>query len=188
MAVRKVFIVDDALDYRTLLSKAFKEAGYKVYLAKDGIEAYIKFFKVKPDLVIADILLPRMRGDVLIKWILGTVLGKSVPILVISGHKKMKDYLYELGIELFFEKPISTKEVLIVANEVLDVYQEKALIKKRLAKLRKQADKEPPEEAPVELEKICESCHKATPMGAVHCGNCGSSQLHIVEKSSTKDY
>ena len=187
MTAPKVFIVDDALDYRTLLSRAFKDAGYKVYLANDGMQAYIKFFKVKPDIVLADILLPRMRGDVLIKWLKGTSLGKAVPIIVIFGHKKMKDYLYELGIDFFFEKPISTREVLAIAQEVLEIYGIKAAIAERLKKLRRHADKELLEDEPKELQKICEACHQTATLEALHCESCGSSSLHIVEKSSTMD-
>lgn len=186
MAAKKIFIVDDALDYRTMLSKAFKDAGYKVYLASDGIQAYTKFFKVKPNILVTDILLPRMRGDVLVKWIKGSSLGKQVPVIVISGHKKMKEYLYELGIELFFEKPISTREVLSVAKEVLEVYESKAVIDRRLKNLRKQADKEPineqSQEEPKELQKVCEVCHKTTSLNSEHCDSCGSSRLDIVEK------
>ena len=72
---KKVLIVDDTLDARTLLSSIFKKAGYSVYLVKDGIEAYSKFIRLTPDVALVDILLPKMRGDMFIKWIKGTSFG-----------------------------------------------------------------------------------------------------------------
>ena len=180
MNAKKVFIVDDALDYRTLLSVAFKQAGYKVYLAKDGIEAYKKFFKVKPDIILVDILLPRMRGDTLIRWLKGTSLGKETPVIVISGHAAMKEYLYQIGIELFFEKPCKTADVLEVAREVLEIYENKKILNARIENLKEKYQK-PGQKKQQTKEKICEACKMTMPATAMRCENCGSMRLRILD-------
>ena len=181
---KKVLIVDDTLSDRTLLSSTFKKAGYKVYLAENGIEGYLKFFKIKPDIILVDILLPKMRGDVLIQWLKGTALGKEIPCIVISQHTKMRDYLYQIGIEIFFQKPIKTKEVLEVAEEYLKIYEMKKTINLKIRQLRERFEIKT---AKVEVmkQKICETCQTIVPVSVVNCPNCGSVHLHLVEVPGT---
>jgi DNA-binding NtrC family response regulator len=180
MKSKRVFIVDDTLSDRTLLSVNFKKAGYKVFLAKNGIEAYMKFFKLKPDLVLVDILLPKMRGDTLIKWIKGTQPGKEIPFIVISGHTKMKDYLYELGVEAFFEKPCKTKQVLEAAAEVLQIYEGKKSLNERIVKFKEKFGKVK-QTVVMKKQKICEVCQAILPLTEMRCSQCESVRLHIVE-------
>lgn len=184
MAVRakRVLIVDDALSDRTLLSVSFKKAGYKVYLAKNGVEAYLKFFKLKPDIVLADIILPKMRGDTLIKWIKGTAPGREVPFIVISSHGQMKDYLYELGIEVFFQKPCKTAEVLEAAEEILKIYESKKALSDRIGRIKGRYGKTPePEDQGMVKYKLCEVCQNITAMRDIRCPNCTSVRLNVIE-------
>ena len=186
MKKKRVLIIDDALDYRVLLSKGFKNDGYQVFLAKDGIEGYVKFFKVKPDIILLDILLPKMRGDTFIKWLKGTELGMAMPIIVVSGHTAMKDYLYELGVELFFEKPCPVKYVLLAAEGVVDIRQK---IKNLNADLRQmkakfdfktfRSEEDVTEEKLNESRdyKICGNCHRTVPVSISRCPRCGSSNI-----------
>ncbi len=179
---RKVLIVDDALDTRTLLSMTFKQEGFRVYLAKNGIEAYLKFFRIKPDILLVDVLLPRMRGDVLVKWIRGTALGRLTPIVIVSTHTAMREYLFQLGIELFFEKPIQTKDVLIAAREILEIYEGKKVLQERLAELRRKFGQQQAEDIPAVIKhKYCTMCQSTMPSTAIRCPNCGSIQLKAME-------
>lgn len=183
---KRVLIVDDALDYRVMLSKAFKQSGYKVYLASDGIEAYVKFFKVKPEIMLVDILLPKMRGDTLIKWVKGTELGRDTPIIVISGHTPMKDYVYELGIELFLQKPCSIKDILAAAQEIVEIREEIDELNAKLGKVKHKFDRQhfETEEEKEDLEKgkgrnyrICVRCHRTVPETATRCARCGGTKI-----------
>ena len=176
---KKILVVDDTLDTRTLLSSILKNAGYGVYLAKDGIEAYSKFFKLKPDIALVDILLPKMRGDVFIKWIKGTALGKETPVIVISSHTAMKEYLFQLGIELFFEKPFKTAHVLEATKEILEIYEEKKAVQSRLVQLKKRFEKE--KVAKETRFKVCDICNNSMPATAFRCESCGSVRIHLVE-------
>ncbi len=189
---KRVLIVDDAQDYRVLLSKAFKQQGYKVYLAKDGIEAYLKFFKVNPDIVLIDILLPKMRGDTLIKWLKGSDQGQDTPIIVVSGHSQMKDYVYQLGIELFFEKPCKVKEVLSAAEEILAIEENMGQLRAKLRALKLRFDQKYfTQRAEIEDNLIgpeyqfCARCHRRVPIEATRCPRCGNAQLQIKSKSDS---
>jgi CheY-like chemotaxis protein len=180
MSAKKVFIVDDALSDRTLLSVTFKKAGYRVYLAKNGIEAYMKFFKLKPDIVLVDILLPKMRGDTLIRWLKGTQPGKEIPFIVISGHTAMKEYLYQLGIEVFFEKPCKTKVVLEAAEELLKIYQGRRALEAQMNQLKTKFGKVQ-RAVTTEKHKICEVCQIMLPVTEIRCPHCNTLRLCLVE-------
>ena len=177
---KKVLIVDDSMSDRTMLSMTFKKAGYKVYMAENGIDAYKKFFKVKPDIILVDILLPKMRGDVLIQWLKGTVLGKATPCIVISQHTKMRDYLYQLGIEIFFKKPIKTKEVLEVTEEYLKIYDMKRAIDQKVKDLRERYDIQTAKIKTIK-QKICDACQTILADTAMHCPHCGSVRLYYID-------
>ncbi len=176
---KKILIVDDMLDSLTLLSTNFKQENYRVFKAQDGIQAYMKFFKIRPDIVFVDILLPKMRGDVLIKWIKGTALGKDIPIVVISGHTPMREYLFQLGIELFFEKPFKTREVLDATKEILEVYEYKKVLTERLDQLKKKFGYVEAPQREVKF-KVCELCQTTMAHSAARCPSCGSVRLNLV--------
>lgn len=173
---KKVLIVDDAMDARTILATNLKSEGLRIYQARDGMEGYRKFFRIRPDVVLLDILLPKMRGDIFVKWVKGTELGRETPIIVISGHTPMKEYLFQLGIELFFEKPFKTKDVLSAVRDVLDIYENKRALQKRLIELKLRFGKESVK-ADRGRHKICEVCQSSIEHAAMRCPNCGSVRL-----------
>jgi OmpR family response regulator RpaB len=64
---KKILVVDDDKDFSFILKEALAEKGFNVIVAHDGKEAMSLFDKEKPDLVISDILMPRMDGVTLIR-------------------------------------------------------------------------------------------------------------------------
>lgn len=175
---KKVLLVDDAMDSRTILATSLKKDGFRIYQAKDGMEGYRKFFRLQPDIVLLDVLLPKMRGDIFVKWVKGTELGKQTPIIVVSGHKPMKEYLFQLGIELFFDKPFKTKEVLEAVHEIADIYENKRALQKRLVELQSRFGRGAAN-ARQGKYKVCEVCQSHLEHSAMRCPNCGSMRLQV---------
>lgn len=60
--IKKILIVEDDLNYLSILQQAFEGAGFKVATAKDGVEGLSLAQKENLDLIILDILMPRMTG------------------------------------------------------------------------------------------------------------------------------
>jgi two-component system chemotaxis response regulator CheY len=58
----KILIIDDEEHMRVLLTRMLTRDGHEVFTAKDGIEGVQSFYQVKPDLVIADIVMPNKDG------------------------------------------------------------------------------------------------------------------------------
>ncbi|OGZ69505.1 MAG: hypothetical protein A3D44_03760 [Candidatus Staskawiczbacteria bacterium RIFCSPHIGHO2_02_FULL_42_22] len=86
---KKVLIVEDDEDFIFILEKKFTMEGFSVLKAKDGEEGMAVAKKEKPDLVITDILMPKMDGIVMAKKIRET--DPDVPIIFLTNIKDV-DY------------------------------------------------------------------------------------------------
>jgi len=81
----KVLVVDDDLAGLLMASEALTSAGFEVIEAEDGLEAVEQFDKHHPDLVVMDVVMPRMNGFDSCALIRKSEGGEHVPILMITG-------------------------------------------------------------------------------------------------------
>ena len=58
----KILVAEDSLTQATLMKLALQRIGYEVVLARDGIEAIKKAWQERPDLVVSDVVMPRLNG------------------------------------------------------------------------------------------------------------------------------
>lgn len=121
MVGEKILIVDDDPDIRDVLTLILEAQGYQVTIARDGIECFDKLSKEKPDLMILDLLMPRMDGFAVYKELQNTKWSgyKDMPILILTSVREeasRRRYELETGQTLnadyYIEKPVSP-EVLI---------------------------------------------------------------------------
>lgn len=83
---KKILIVEDEDLILTPLENKFKNAGFKVTVAHDGEEGYNLAMKVKPDLLMLDIVMPKLDGMGLMKKIReDNNWGKDVPIIMLTN-------------------------------------------------------------------------------------------------------
>lgn len=80
-----IIVVDDDRDIAFLISEYLKRHGYEISVAFDGEEALEKLKIVTPDLIIADLTMPKMSGWHFTQKIRGDVRLKNIPIIVLSG-------------------------------------------------------------------------------------------------------
>ncbi|MEI2834393.1 MAG: response regulator [Acidimicrobiia bacterium] len=83
-------LVEDEPSLRTLLGLAIEKAGYEVCLCEDGLDALEKYDEFKPDLVVTDLLMPRLNGFELIEKIREKY-GPKIQILVLSNLDNLND-------------------------------------------------------------------------------------------------
>ena len=114
----KILIVDDEEKIRLVLSEYARFEGYEVDEAGDGLEAINKCRQNEYDLVIMDIMMPRIDGFSAIKEIKKF---SDVPVLMLSARSEELDKLYsfELGVDDYVVKPFSSKEVMARINAIL---------------------------------------------------------------------
>jgi len=86
---KRILIVEDDASQRLLYSEEMKEEGYEPITAKDGKEAMQILKKIKPDLIVLDIVMPVMDG----MEALGRIIGKhkDIPIILYSSYPHYKD-------------------------------------------------------------------------------------------------
>ena len=107
-----VALVDDERNIRELLSYALKQEGYRVAAYENGAEAWSAFRGALPDLVILDIIMPRMDGLELCRRI--RTLSETLPLIFLSSKDEEFDRVLglELGADDYLCKPFSTRELL----------------------------------------------------------------------------
>lgn len=106
----KILVVDDELNIRQILETRLKIRGYEVIVACNGEEALTLFHKEQPDLVILDIMLPKIDG-----YTVCSELRKksSVPIIMLTARGDISDRVMglEFGADDYVIKPFSPKEL-----------------------------------------------------------------------------
>jgi len=115
----KILIVEDEATTRTLLALQLEKAGYQVFQAEDGVAGYQLAKTIKPDLIIADILMPQMDGNELMKKLRESEFGKNVLFIVLSARTQMKDYFEMMKADDFISKPFEEKDLLARVDRVL---------------------------------------------------------------------
>ncbi len=105
----KVLVVDDDLAGLLMASEALTAAGFEVLEAEDGQEGVEQFNKHKPDIVVMDVIMPRMNGFESCAAIRSSDGGEHVPILMITGLEDVESIqkAYEAGATDFVTKPIN---------------------------------------------------------------------------------
>jgi CheY-like chemotaxis protein/HPt (histidine-containing phosphotransfer) domain-containing protein len=83
--MKKILIVEDDQLVATAYKKRFREAGYEVEWAPDGLEGIKLVGVIKPDVVLLDLLMPRLDGIEVLKYIRGHPDLKSLPVVVFSN-------------------------------------------------------------------------------------------------------
>ena len=106
----KILIADDEQEIRELLRLYLEKDGYEVYEAADGIEAYEQIAKISFDIVLLDIMMPKMDGYRLIKKIREE---SNIPIMVLSAKTLDSDKILglDLGADDYITKPFNPLEV-----------------------------------------------------------------------------
>lgn len=111
MMDKKILIVDDEKPIVEILKINLMKDGYTVFEAYDGEEAVNKAMAVEPDLILLDVMLPKLDGFSVLKKIREK---SSVPILMLTAREEEFDKVLglELGADDYITKPFSIRELM----------------------------------------------------------------------------
>ena len=109
-----VLVVDDSLTVRRVTQRLLVREGYRVTLAKDGLEALEALAQERPAVVLSDIEMPRMDGFDLVRNIRADEKMVDMPVIMITSRiaQKHRDYAEELGVNHYLGKPYGEEELL----------------------------------------------------------------------------
>lgn len=113
---RTILVVEDDEDLRRLFRTALVLAGYDVVEAGDGLEALLRIDQAPPDLVVLDIVLPRLSGIAVQQEIAAQAVTREIPVVVITGSAMEAD---NLDVACFLRKPVSPEQVVDVVRRCL---------------------------------------------------------------------
>lgn len=118
MANEKILVVDDDANICELLRLYLTKEGYQVTVANDGEEGLEKFNAVKPDMVLLDVMMPRMDGLEVCRRIRK---AGNTPVMMLTAKGETFDKVLglELGADDYVVKPFEAKEVMARIKAVL---------------------------------------------------------------------
>ena len=116
---KKILVVDDEQSIVTLLQYNLEQAGFKVITASDGEEGITKAVDEGPDLVILDLMLPKVDGIDVCKTLRQRKI--DVPIIMLTAKDEELDKILglELGADDYMTKPFSPREVIARVKAIL---------------------------------------------------------------------
>lgn len=101
----KILIVDDSPFFRRANASALTQAGYEVISATDGEEGLRLAREHKPDLVILDLMLPKLPGHLVLRALRGQPETASIPVMILSSLCQANDQkLLEEGATTYYQK------------------------------------------------------------------------------------
>jgi chemosensory pili system protein ChpA (sensor histidine kinase/response regulator) len=115
-------VVDDSLTVRKVTQRLLEREGYRVLLAKDGVDALEQMQETRPDLMLVDIEMPRMDGFDLTRNVRGNEATAALPIIMITSRTadKHRNVALGLGVDAYFGKPFQEDALLAAITGLLD--------------------------------------------------------------------
>jgi two-component system alkaline phosphatase synthesis response regulator PhoP len=109
----RVLVVDDEADLVRILQFGLQAIGYQVETASDGQEALKKARETKPDIILLDLMLPKLDGYKVCRLLKFDERYKNIPIIILSARTQEGDQLLamEMGANRFVTKPYDFAEV-----------------------------------------------------------------------------
>ena len=119
----KVLIVDDSNTQRELISNLLSNMGLKVTIAKDGVEALEEIQENCPDLIVLDIVMPRMNGYEVCRWLRNNVKGRKLPVVMCSAKSEDFDRYWGMkqGADAYISKPFKPQDLVGTVKQLLRV-------------------------------------------------------------------
>lgn len=117
-----VLIVDDEPNILTALEFLMKKDGYDVGIAKDAEAAWRAMEQRRPDLVLLDVMMPKLDGFSLLEKIRANPALKNVRVIVLTakGRNIEREKGLALGADEYITKPFSTRELSQTVRQFLD--------------------------------------------------------------------
>ena len=118
---KKILIIDDEEDIQKLLKIRLQQENFNVAVAEDG-DVGIKMAEQElPDMILLDIMMPRMDGYTCLKEIRKLPKTRDIPVLMLSGkeEEKVKDLFAFQKISGYMEKPFELDNLVSKVKEIL---------------------------------------------------------------------
>lgn len=119
--MKKILIADDEHKIVMTLEYAFRKAGYEVFIARDGSEVLEILKEEIPDVILLDIMMPKVDGYTTLSEIKKNDKYKDIKVIFLSAKTGERDIQkgMELGADAYVTKPYSIKKLLENVEELI---------------------------------------------------------------------
>jgi DNA-binding response OmpR family regulator len=121
VAGEHILIVEDDPAVQTLLAKALTAKGYRITQATDGVKGLTALEEIEPDLIICDIMMPRLDGMTFVKAIKRNAGTKAVPVIFLTAKNDPRSVVegINVGAKYYVTKPFALDELLSKIQKAL---------------------------------------------------------------------
>lgn len=129
MSKGKILVVDDEAYLLQILDFSLGAEGYDVVTAEDGEQAIQKAKSEQPDLIVLDIMMPKMDGYETCRALKASDETKHIPVILLSAKGRNVDQQmgFEVGAEDYITKPFSPRKLVDRINAILNQSREQKL-------------------------------------------------------------
>lgn len=135
---KKILVVEDEESIRRLVRMTLAALGHEVIEAADGEEAMELVREERPDLIVLDIMLPKLDGWGVLRELRRSGLRRKTRVLLLTAKSSETDFVmgWRLGVDEYMTKPFDPDELAMVVDQTLMMSAE-AIREKRLEELEK---------------------------------------------------
>jgi len=118
---KTILIIDDNPDWVQMISMRLQREGYQVEVAFDAVNAVSQAIKLKPDLILLDIMMPAGDGIGVLAKLRGNVNTFNIPVIALTvlSDEQTVEAMVELGVSGYFVKPADRSKLIEKIEEVL---------------------------------------------------------------------
>jgi DNA-binding response OmpR family regulator len=123
MANKRILVIDDEAVLQMGVVIRLKAAGFEVLTASDGLEGLEMARKEDPDLILLDLMLPKMDGYKVCRMLKFDAKYKDIPIIMLTARAQDVDKSMgaEAGVNAYITKPFDHRELLDKIKELLNI-------------------------------------------------------------------
>lgn len=140
----KILVVDDNPDNVELLAKRLAAAGYRTCEAYDGEEALVRVAEEEPDLVILDVMMPKLDGFEVCRRLKTQEATRGIPVIMLTAKREVPDKIRGLdtGADDYVTKPFNPQELMARVRSLLNLrtIQQKRVTEEKLGALGQMAE------------------------------------------------
>ncbi len=123
---RKILVVDDERHIVRLVQVNLEKVGYQVVTAYDGVEALEQVTKERPDMIILDVMMPRMDGFEVLKKLQADPQTRDIPVIMLTAKAQDADIFrgWSSGVSSYLTKPFNPRELLTFVQRIFQSLEE----------------------------------------------------------------
>lgn len=122
VTVPTILVIDDDPDIRADLQMILEDHGYRIISADGGIAGINLVKKERPDLVIVDMMMPKVSGFIVLETIKQDI-DPTIPVIMLTANEseEQKNLAELLGVDAYLQKPIGSRDLLTMIKSVCRV-------------------------------------------------------------------